>query len=245
MRFFYLFILGFCCMAFRYNPESLWTNSKQVIVVTSADWNASQGILKRYEKFKDQKEWQAIGPSIRVELGKNGMAWGIGLHHNNFKKGPLKVEGDNKTPAGIFRIGSGFGFAPAKKMKNLKINYISIGEDTEAVDDPLSKYYNRIVNRNDIPYPDWCSSEIMLQQDPYYSLGFEIHHNYPNPLPGAGSAIFFHVYDDEWLGTHGCTAMSKEDMQTILFWLDKSKNPILVQVPVFCQPIYGFPQLNE
>lgn len=197
----------------------------QLIVVKSCNWEASQGDLQLYERVDDDSVWCPIGDPIPVMLGESGMAWGIGL---NPERTPSKVEGDLKAPAGIFSLGTAFGFASKIEMSHLKIEYLPIDPFTEAVDDMQSQYYNCIVNTQDVMV-DWKSSEKM-SLEPSYSLGFVVNHNFPNPKPGAGSAIFFHVWDGD--PTRGCTSMSLENMASLLSWLDRSKNPSVVQLPI-------------
>ena len=64
-------------------------------------------------------------------IGKNGMT-------------SEKMEGDKKTPVGIFEFGTAFG--THKKILNNKIPYISINENLYWVDDEESAYYNNLVN---------------------------------------------------------------------------------------------------
>ncbi len=99
-------------------------------------------------------------------------------------------------------------------MKHLNIDYIQIDDTTEAVDDPLSEHYNRIINRSKVNC-DWQSSEKMAEI-PLYKLGFVVKHNYLNPHPEGGSAIFFHLGRHGKSGTAGCTAMEYENLNRVL-----------------------------
>ena len=201
----------------------------QLLVVTSLSWEATQGTLQLYERPSAQAPWMAIGEPKRVVLGRAGLAWGLGLHPQMQRTDPFKIEGDGKSPAGIFSLGSAFGFA--FKMDHLRVEYLPLTEQTEAIDDPLSLYYNQVVNQTEV-LSDWQSSEKM-KNEPLYELGMIIHHNFPNPKMGAGSAIFFHIWQQEDSNTAGCTAMSRENLSLVLSWLEKEKNPALVQLPLF------------
>lgn len=201
----------------------------QLLVVTTLGWSSQYGVLQRYENQDDH--WVQIGNPIRVVVGEKGLAWGIGLHPETVKTPPFKAEGDKKAPAGMFSIGSAFGFASPKEMSHLKIDYFRLNKYIEAVDDSKSIYYNQIVNRKKIRTPDWNSSEKM-SEIPVYKIGLVIHHNFPNSKPGAGSAIFWHIWEGEDIGTSGCTAMSEENLIEVLNWLDQQKNPCLVQLPI-------------
>ncbi len=200
-----------------------------MLVVTAQDWNEKRAELRLYERETNDSEWVAVREPIPVVLGKNGLAWGIGLHPTNDEM-VYKEEGDGKSPAGFFSLGSAFGFSPDSAMRHLKMEYLPLRDSTEAVDDPLSCYYNYIVDREEI-IPDWLSSEKM-RKEPLYEIGVNILQNFPNPKANAGSAVFIHIWENENSGTEGCTAMAQSDLNRILFWLDREKNPILVQLPL-------------
>jgi D-alanyl-D-alanine dipeptidase/L,D-peptidoglycan transpeptidase YkuD (ErfK/YbiS/YcfS/YnhG family) len=209
----------------------LLTGHHQLLTVTTSDWEEKQGNLRLYERTSDDSTWIPIGTSIPVVLGKAGLAWGIGLHPETTNMSLKKVEGDKKSPAGIFSLGNAFGFASYAKMNHLKIEYLHLDESIEAVDDPQSHHYNHIVSNKEVT-PDWHSSEKM-SEEPLYAIGLVINHNFPNPEVGAGSAVFFHIWRQKDSGTAGCTAMSQENLTTVLSWLERTKNPVLVQLPIF------------
>jgi D-alanyl-D-alanine dipeptidase len=199
--------------------------TEQIILVTTPDWESCQGTLYQFERHSEK--WVLKKPSFAVVVGENGMAWGLGLHTN--KSGPIKKEGDGKSPAGIFTLGSAFGFhSPETKME-----YLCLHSGIEAVDDPSSRYYNQIVNREETQDIDWTSSEKM-GEIAVYELGLVVNHNSKIPQPGAGSAIFMHLWEDESTGTAGCTAMSHQNLSELLSWLDPKKNPLLIQIPQIC-----------
>lgn len=84
--------------------------SRQLIVVTTPGWNALQGTAQRYERHG--QGFQKVGEPFAIVVGKNGMAWGTGLTTPTPDQQPLKHEGDGKAPAGIFKLGGAFGYAP-------------------------------------------------------------------------------------------------------------------------------------
>lgn len=241
MKPYFLFLI-FVCQAC-YAQVDL-TGHCQLLVVTTKDWESKQGSLQLFEKA--QEAWMLVGEATPVVVGLKGMAWGIGLHPIDNPVYAAKAEGDLKAPAGIFSLGSAFGFAPNSEMNHLKVDYLSLNEFTEAVDDPQSVYYNSIVNSQEVTC-DWNSSEKM-RSIPLYKMGMVVNHNWPNPVPGKGSAIFLHIWKHDNSGTAGCTAMSEENLVGVLNWLDKSKNPILIQMPlpayVDLQETWNLPELN-
>ncbi len=113
--------------------------------------------------------------------------------------------------------------------------YIGLTRSVECVDDTSSKFYNRIVDRGTVS-PDWNSSEHMLLSDERYRWGIVVDHNAGDsanpPLLRGGSCIFLHIWLGPGSSTVGCTAMSQEQLETVLAWLDPVRKPILVQLPV-------------
>src|SRR5262249_11363426 len=86
--------------------------SRQLVLVTTDGWDAVGGEMRRYERDTIKDQWKAVGEKIPVVVGRNGMAWGKGLHGDAIGDGPVKKEGDGRSPAGIFSLGSAFGYAP-------------------------------------------------------------------------------------------------------------------------------------
>jgi D-alanyl-D-alanine dipeptidase len=108
--------------------------------------------------------------------------------------------------------------------------YIALTPTIECVDDPISKFYNRVVDRTTVT-PDWNSSEHMLYSNGQYRWGLVIDHNTDPVTPGAGSCIFLHIWLGTGEGTVGCTAMAQENVEALLAWLDPAKQPLLLQLP--------------
>jgi L,D-peptidoglycan transpeptidase YkuD (ErfK/YbiS/YcfS/YnhG family) len=48
------------------------------------------------------------------------------------------------------------------------------------------------------------------------------------PVPGRGSAIFFHVWKEPTESTSGCVAVSESDARALLAWLDRAREPVFV-----------------
>jgi L,D-peptidoglycan transpeptidase YkuD (ErfK/YbiS/YcfS/YnhG family) len=209
-------------------PDPL-SRSRQCIVVVAPAWSSTTGFLRAFERGPGGA-WQMRGTAVPVVLGKRGLAWGIGLVDPGNSDGPRKIEGDNKVPAGIFRLGPAFGYAPAKQARWIRLPYVQSTSDTEGVDDPRSRYYNRLVDRSKVARIDWRSSEKMLRADDLYKWGLVVAHN-PAARPSAGSCIFLHIWKNANTATTGCTAMAEPDLVNLLRWLDSAAGPILVQMP--------------
>jgi L,D-peptidoglycan transpeptidase YkuD (ErfK/YbiS/YcfS/YnhG family) len=210
--------------------EKALDDSRQLLIVLTKDWNAVPGTLFRLERSSTNSQWK-IKNSHRVVVGRNGLGWGLGLH-GDVTGGPVKKEGDGKSPAGVFRLSSAFGLIEPSKLKNLKIPYFPLTDQIECVDDVKSAHYNAIVERNKVPTVDWNSSEKMQKYTKEYHLGVVVDHNINPRQSACGSCIFLHVWKGPESSTSGCTAMGLSNMEKVVRWLDVSKNPILVQLPV-------------
>jgi D-alanyl-D-alanine dipeptidase len=210
------------------------SSSRQLIVVTTEGWNAVDGELRRYERTKTGQAWKPVGEMIPVVVGRNGMAWGEGLHGAVPISGkdsyPVKKEGDGRSPAGIYGLSSAFGYAPRGRAGNLKLPYTQAVKTLECVDDPQSTQYNKVIDRNSVNNPDWKSSEQMLRDDDLYRLGVIVDYN-TNGQAGCGSCIFLHIWEGPGKGTAGCTAMAADRMEEVLRWLDAEKRPAIAQLP--------------
>lgn len=212
------------------SPNPLY-NSRQAIVVITKDWTAVPGDMQRFERSSISESWKPVGKSFPVVVGKNGLAWGRGLHQAPIElSSPYKKEGDSKAPAGIFSISTAFGFAPGSTYPTIKIPYLQLTGTIECVDDVSSAYYNQIVDASTAGKIGWNSSEKMAEQK-LYKMGLVVQHN-ANPIQnGKGSCIFLHIWRSETTGTSGCTAMDENNLSGLIFWLDAAKKPLLIQLP--------------
>ncbi len=215
-------LLLFCLSLFLLQAEEM-PDTKQLLVVTTKNWSVPTGILQRYER--EGGKWHKVGKVIDIELGRNGLGWGIGLHDLPDDAKIIKKEGDGKAPAGIFKLEQAFGYAPF----NIKYPYEVYKETDHCVDDVNSKYYNKIVDSTKINR-DYKSHERMKFPKNYYKYGIVVDHNGitegSKSKKGAGSCIFIHIKS---VPTAGCTVMTESEIKEVLHWLDPKKNPLLVQ----------------
>jgi L,D-peptidoglycan transpeptidase YkuD (ErfK/YbiS/YcfS/YnhG family) len=223
--------------------SNAFAHSTQLIVVTTSGWTAVEGRLQRYERASAHAAWHPIGRPIPIVVGKNGLGWGIGIiaadsPHVRVADEPVKREGDGKSPAGVFALGTAFGYA-SQPLPGLKLPYLTLTPSIECVDDVHSKHYNQVLDRSTVA-PDWNSSEHMRNTGESYRWGIVVDHNGTvagrnAPVPGGGSCVFLHIWHSYEQGTAGCTAMAQTDLETLLTWLDPERNPLLVQLP---EPAY-------
>jgi L,D-peptidoglycan transpeptidase YkuD (ErfK/YbiS/YcfS/YnhG family) len=203
----------------------------QLLLVTATGWETPQGTLRFYTRRR--KSWEPDGPPIQVTLGRNGMAWGRGRFSLLRPMGAEKVEGDAKSPAGIFELGEAFGYGE-KPPPGCRLPYRVAGNRDYFVDDPQSEDYNswvRLAPNDNFPEKRWKSFERMKLESDVYELGIVVKHNTDPAVPAKGSAIFLHLWSGPDKPTVGCTAMSRELFLKLLQWLDPSKKPLLIQLP--------------
>lgn len=213
------------------DTSAVLADSRQLVLIITPDWNTVDGQLWRFARNSTQESWQQVEPAIPVVVGRNGMAWGSGLHSPQSGNGPVKQEGDGRSPAGSFRLSSAFGYAATAEAGKIQLPYTHLTGTIECVDDATSAHYNTIVDRNAINKPDWNSSEKMREQKDYYRWGVVVAHNAAPVTKSAGSCIFLHIWNHAGSGTAGCSAMAAPKMEALLRWLDPQAKPLLVQLP--------------
>ena len=202
-------------------------NCSQLIVATAADWNSMRGQMQRFEKTNS--EWKPVSAPIPVLFGKNGLAWGSGLAGQN-EQGLHKKERDGRAPAGVFAIGEVFGY-DSKLPPGGDYPYHQVSEADIWSDDPRSPNYNRHVVIDPKNPPDNYSHEKMRSGDFAYHWLVEIRHNSDPPVPGDGSAIFFHIRRGVNRATTGCTTMAEPELVKMVTWLRASRHPCYVLLP--------------
>ena len=205
----------------------LLSNATQLVVVTTPDWDATTGELRRFVRDDVHAPWRGVESAVPIVLGRTGLAWGVGLE----RAGPHKQEGDGRSPAGVFALDMAFGFAPADSMRWLRLPYLQLTPTVDCVDDTASVHYNAVVDRNAVARVDWQSAEHMRRIG-QYRLGVIIDYNSGPAVKGRGSCIFFHIWGGPRSTTAGCTALDAAPLEHMMAWLDARARPVLVQLPV-------------
>ncbi|MDP5308486.1 L,D-transpeptidase family protein [Paracoccus spongiarum] len=125
-----------------------------------------------------------------------------------------KREGDRATPAGLHRI-TGLWYRrdrlppPARWAR-------AIGPGDLWCDAPGDPAYNHHARA-----PLAASHERLRRADPLYDLILTTDWNWPEAVPGRGSAIFLHQWRRPRLGTEGCIAFARRD----LIWIARHATP--------------------
>lgn len=146
----------------------------------------------------------------RIEVGDRTLRCALG------KAGVIaaadKREGDNRSPLGVWPIRSVL-YRPDVYPKGpaTALPVQAIRQDDGWCDAPGDPAYNRPVK---LPYP--ASAERLWRDDTVYDLIVVLGHNDDPPVPGLGSAIFLHLARDGYLGTEGCVALARPDIEALL-----------------------------
>ena len=216
-------LLSLALNFFTLHALSIPTEVQQLLVVMVDDSKQNKALLYAYERESNSsnQSWNYVFSAIPVTLGRQGIALGMGLHQLPFmQKDTLdnKIEGDGKSPAGLFKLSTVFGYQ--SQNPNPKMPYLHLNQDLHCVDDSQSKYYNQIISKRS----GYKSFEQMRRNDNLYEFGIVVEHN-KEALASRGSCIFIHIMNRKKEATAGCTAMSRKNLLKIIAWLDQKKNP--------------------
>ena len=153
-----------------------------------------------------RKPWRAIGGPVSALIGYRGLAWAHAFRHFARTGEPIKFDGDKRAPAGFFRIGRSFGFAPSRLP-----HYLRIAAGMVCVADPASPAYNTIATRAKV---GWRVRGENMWRVPDYRRGLLV--DYPTDRKDrAGSCIFIHVRQPGRSGTSGCVALPEREVATL------------------------------
>ena len=206
--------------------------TSQLLLGIADDWSSTRGTLYPFHRDRGGKWTPSFKESIPILLGRNGLAWGRGAVPN--PSPPVKREGDRKAPAGYFSIGLILGYEAALPAgSDAKLPYRRVTKWDAWPDDPNHPHYNQhLVIDPSKGVPSWFESQRMRLGDFAYHWLIEIRHNVdPKPVPGGGSAIFFHIRRGPDRPSFGCTTMKKSDLENVLRWLRHEANPHYVLLP--------------
>tara|TARA_B000000437_G_C11488413_1_gene241868 strand:- start:1 stop:495 length:495 start_codon:yes stop_codon:yes gene_type:complete len=137
-------------------------------------------------------------------IGKNGST-------NN------KIEGDKKTPKGIFKIEKLYFREDRIKKPLTLLKCIKIKKDMGWCNDVrFPKKYNKLFK-----IEKGIKHEKLKRKDYKYDLFIPIKYNFKKPITGLGSCIFIHLTKD-YKPTAGCIALKKKDFLILLKLISKN-----------------------
>ena len=116
-----------------------------------------------------------------------------------------KIEGDNSTPKGIYKLGKLYWRADRVEKPNTKLVTKKINKKMGWCNDSRSKFYNKeiLIKKN-------IKHEKLMRKDFKYNYFILIKYNYTKVKKNVGSAIFIHLTKN-YKKTSGCIALSKKD----------------------------------
>ena len=172
-------------------------------------------------------QWVVVGvPTAGATTGtltafqRVGQQWTVVLGPTPAKVGELGVgspaDGVHRTPVGTFAFEQAFGRQP---NPGTKMAYFQATDQDWWDEDAGSPTYNTHVRGSGRPS---SIAENLYDSGPVYDYAVNIAVN-PQRIPGRVSGIFLHVTDGS--PTWGCVAIGREEMRSVLTWLDPSASP--------------------
>lgn len=217
--------------------------TQQIVTAIIPAWTSTTAELRLYERASGKAAWKLVDGPWPAVIGKTGAGWGMGRHGRGpypGRTGPLKAEGDGRSPAGAFLLQGAYGYADTAKAG---LPYQHVDDNWQCVDDVKSARYNTILDKRTVT-PDWTSAEQMKRPDVLYTWVVDVAHN-PTRLPGGGSCIFLHVWSGPDSTTVGCTAMEEPRLAKLIGRLATDRQPMFVLLPAAeyaaLAPAWGLP----
>ena len=139
---------------------------------------------------------------FKCSIGKNG-------------KTTKKIEGDNKTPKGLYTLGPLYYRKDRLPKLSTKLKKIEIMKNFGWCDDVKSKFYNKPIKTNIN-----VRHEKLYRNDKKYDLLIPIEYNSKRPKKNKGSAIFLHLTSN-YKKTQGCVAIKEKDMLILIKLINK------------------------
>ena len=122
-----------------------------------------------------------------------------------------KIEGDKKTPKGIFGLEKLYYRGDRIKKPFTKLKCIKITKNMGWCNNVKDKTnYNKLIN-----IKKKTRHEKLYRRDFKYDLVIPIKYNWKKRVPGKGSCIFLHLTKN-YKPTEGCIALSKKDFLIML-----------------------------
>ena len=140
--------------------------------------------------------------TFKCSIGKNGST-------------NIKIEGDKKTPKGLFSIGNVYYRKDRNYKPITKLKCIAINNKMGWCNDIKNNKYNKLIKINKkIKY------EKLYRNDYKYDFIIPINYNTKKTKLGKGSAIFLHLTKN-FKPTLGCVALKKKDFLILLKLIGK------------------------
>lgn len=227
MKVIFIFLINLACLCSVYpikaqigfNPKSnaleiieknksQLENVNQVLVVYNHDSTSCNTTFIALEKVGEK--WIVKLNAVNSLIGKKG-----------FALPGKKLEGDGKSPTGIFKLGKLFSY---EKQDHLLFENQQTSIEDKWIDDINSPHYNSHIRG----YTEAKSFENLLLYNDSYKYCIVIEYNTNPVVKKKGSAIFLHLALKDHHYTLGCVAIQEKYMKIVVKWLDSSKNPVVI-----------------
>jgi L,D-peptidoglycan transpeptidase YkuD (ErfK/YbiS/YcfS/YnhG family) len=172
----------------------------QWIVVGVPEASATTGTLTAYQRVG--QVWKAVLGPTEAKVGELGIG--------------APADGVYRTPEGTFAFDQAFGRQP---NPGTKLPYFQADDQDWWDEDADSPTYNTHVRSVESPSG---ITENLYDSGPVYDYAVNMAVN-PQRIPGKVSGIFLHVTDGN--PTWGCVAIGRDEMRSILTWLDPAADP--------------------
>jgi len=180
--------------------------ASRLVLVTTQSMDTALATLQLFTRRSANMPWKRVGAAEPAVVGKAGLGWGYPFLDVKESEEPEKVEGDNRTPAGFFRIGPSFGFAPSRRRGYIELK----SGETVCVEDPASPFYNTITKRSDIGAVEADD----MRSSALYRSGLFV--DYPSDrATRRGSCIFIHIWSAPDTGTSGCVGLPEARVEAL------------------------------
>ena len=127
-----------------------------------------------------------------------------------------KIEGDKKTPKGIYNLGPVYFRKDRISKIKTKLKTIKIQKSMGWCDDTKSKNYNKIINVS-----KKLKHEKLFIKKNNYDILIPIKYNTKNIKKNKGSAIFIHLTKN-YKPTSGCIGLIEKDFRILLKLIKKN-----------------------
>ncbi|MCX6481359.1 MAG: L,D-transpeptidase family protein [Mycobacterium sp.] len=172
----------------------------QWIVVGVPETTATTGTLTAFQRVG--RQWKVVLGPIKAIVGELGIG--------------APADGVYRTPEGTFTFDQAFGRQP---NPGTKMPYFQATDQDWWDEDASSPTYNTHVRSAQNPS---SITENLYDSGPVYDYAVNIAVN-PQRIPGKVSGIFLHVTNGS--PTWGCVAIGREEMRSVLTWLDPAADP--------------------
>lgn len=157
-------------------------------------------------------KWEMAIAPVRASIGRNGY-----VNPND------KVEGDGKTPLKLYELGQLYSY---DATIDTEIPFQQVDSLDKWIDDSSSNDYNKYIRGE----TNAKSFEYLKLKTNDYKYCMVIEYNTKPVIKGKGSAIFFHIANENYSATAGCVAIAEKHMLPFLKWFKpKKKRAILIR----------------